>query len=155
MLSSATLGLTGMELNLFIAAQVLWPSRSLKHSNVSAISKQTLNSIKGFSLSLSDALSTQQIRCGWTIGREGAKLGQLTPLNSEIFHTIQCVLLSTKTGGQCSRVAIAQGLAVHWLAVTSFASLSFTLFYSLTCFYPNFCIFSLLRVSPMQLWQSK
>lgn len=90
MLSSATLGLVGMERNLFIAVQVLWPSQSLKH-NVLAISKQTLHSIKGFSLSLSDPLSTQQIRCGWTIGREGTKLGQLTPTDlRDIPHRTMC-----------------------------------------------------------------
>lgn len=49
-----------------------------QHNNVLAIPKQSLHSTKGFSLSLSDPLSTTQTRCGWTTGGEGTKMGQLT-----------------------------------------------------------------------------
>lgn len=92
---SSKLGLAGMELILFTAVQVVPCSKSVtkqhwQHNHVLAISKQTLYSIKGFSLSLSDPLTTQQIHCGWAIGRERTKLGQLTPtdLRDTPHHTM-------------------------------------------------------------------
>lgn len=140
-----------MELILFIAVQVVPCSESVtkqhwQHNHVLAISKQTLYSIKGFSLSLSDP-PHHPANTLWVGNRQREnKTGTADPNWPQRYSTPYNVSCSAvKLGDSVSGLPrLRDWLCTGWLVVTAFAPLSCTLFYSLICFYFNSWVLSLL-----------
>lgn len=153
MLSSATLGLAGMELILFTEKRMvpvvpclkLWPSQCSQHNNVKLFLSRsyTASRVSPF-LSLTCSPPSKYTVGGQQAGRE-QNWDSWQELTSGILHTIHVPRSAVKLGDSVPGLPwLRDWQCTGWLVVTASASLSPTLFYTLTCFYLNSQVFSLL-----------